>query len=105
MGDVASGPSVSGRAIAEEGTFISASIRTLLMFLGVGEFGSNSLFAQSVHEKVSPTYADPKAGGSVRRGESTKASDLEEGNANEEDWLGNTGGESEGDGEGVGSGC
>jgi hypothetical protein len=38
------------------------------------ESGGSSLFAQSVHANVSPTYAFPKAGGRVSRGERMKAS-------------------------------
>ena len=102
---MASGPRIRGMAVVEDGTFISASIRTLLTFLGTGESGSSSLFAQSVQENVSPTYAEPKAGGRVRRGERTKESAMEEGNAREVDWLGNIEGESLGEGDGVGSGC
>jgi hypothetical protein len=84
-GDAVSGPRTSGMAVGEDGTFISASIRTLLIDLGAGEFGRSSLLAQRVHENVSPTYAEPKAGGSVRRGERTKESGLSEGNDNEAD--------------------
>jgi hypothetical protein len=58
-----------------------------------------------VHENVSPTYAEPKAGGRVRRGERTKESGLSEGNDNEADWLGYIEGLSVGEGDGVGSGC
>jgi hypothetical protein len=65
--------------ILEEGIFISASMRTLdIVFCG-REPGKTSLLAQRVQEKVSPTYALPKAGGRVRRGERMNASFLVEG--------------------------
>jgi len=38
-----------------------------------------SLFAHSVQENISPTYAEPKAGGRVRSGERMKASFFVEG--------------------------
>lgn len=53
---------------------------------------------------VSPTYAEPKAGGRVRRGERMKASFFDEGYAREEERAGKTFGESDGEGEGVGKG-
>jgi hypothetical protein len=58
-----------------------------------------------VQENDSPTYADPKAGGSVRSGESMKASFLGEGYASEADGVGKAFGESLGEGEGVGRAC
>jgi hypothetical protein len=77
----------------------------LLIVLGRVELGSNSLFAHSVQENDSPTYADPKAGGRVRRGESMKGSFFEEGYASDAEDVGNTVRESVGEGEGVGSEC
>jgi hypothetical protein len=56
------------------GVFISASILTPLIRRAGSASGKSSLFAQSVHAKVSPTYAFPKAGGRVSRGERTKVS-------------------------------
>jgi hypothetical protein len=41
--------------VAEDGIFISASMRTLLIVFCVEVPGSSSLFAQRVQEKVSPT--------------------------------------------------
>jgi len=48
---------VRGRdvGVAEEGIFISASMRTFVMVFGTEEPGSCSLFAQRVQENVSPT--------------------------------------------------
>lgn len=54
------------------GVFISASILTPLIRLIGSASDKSSLFAQSVHENVSPTYAFPNAGGRVRRGERRK---------------------------------
>jgi hypothetical protein len=50
----------------------------LITLLGF-EPSRTSLLAQSVQENVSPTYAEPKAGGRVRSGERMKASFLGEG--------------------------
>lgn len=88
----------------ELGIFISASIRTLLIFFAELEPCRISLLAHNVQENVSPTYAEPKAGGSVRRGERMKASFLVEGYAREAEGEGKTAGEALGDGEGVGRG-
>lgn len=64
--------------------------------------GKSSLLAHNVHEKPSPTYAEPKAGGRVSIGERIKASGFEEGYAREADRAG----EAEfGEGEGIGSVC
>lgn len=60
--------------------------------------------AHNVQLNVSPTYADPKAGGRVRRGESMKESFFEEGYAREEEGAGKVFGESDGEAAGVGSG-
>lgn len=49
------GVRMSGVGIVEEGIFISASMRTLAMDLGVLEPERISLLAQRVQEKVSPT--------------------------------------------------
>lgn len=65
------------------GVFISASIFTPWMrWVGVS-VGTSSLFAHNVHENVSPTYALPNSGGSVKRGDSEKASCGAEGHARE----------------------
>lgn len=69
------------------------------------EPGSNSLFAHSVHENVSPTYAEPKAGGRVRSGESMKESFSGVGYASDAKVVGKTDGEPSGVGAGVGRGC
>jgi hypothetical protein len=58
-----------------------------------------------VQENVSPTYADPNAGGSVRRGDRMKASFWVEGQASDAEAAGNTFGESVDEGGGVGRGC
>ena len=59
MGEVGfvggSGPRVREIGVGDEGIFISASIRTLVIFLGVVEAGRSSLLATRVQEKLSPT--------------------------------------------------
>lgn len=64
-----------------------------------------SLLAHSVQENVSPTYAEPKAGGRVRRGERMNGSGLDEGYAREAEGVGTLDGEEIGEGKGVGRGC
>jgi len=91
--------------VGEEGIFISASIRTLLIVFGDEEPGSSSLLAQSVQLNVSPTYADPKAGGSVSSGERMKESLLIDGYARDAAGAGKVDGEDRGVGAGVGRGC
>jgi len=49
------------------------------MGFGTVDPDNSSLFAHSVQENVSPTYAEPKAGGRVRSGERMKASFLVDG--------------------------
>ena len=85
-----------------EGIFISASIRTLLIILEVVEPGRSSLFAQRVHENVSPTYAEPNAGGSVSSGDRIKDASSDDGYASDAVGLGKP---MFGVGEGVGNGC
>jgi hypothetical protein len=80
-------------------------MRTLLIPFGAAEPGSNSLFAHSVQENVSPTYADPNAGGSVRSGERMKESFLGEGYARDAEGVGKVEGDPPGEGDGVGRGC
>lgn len=80
-------------------------MRTLLIVLGDEEPGSSSLLAQSVQLNVSPTYAEPKAGGSVRSGERMKESLLVDGYAKDAAGAGKVDGEDMGEGDGVGRGC
>lgn len=75
-----------------------------MITLGTVAPGRISLFAHSVQENVSPTYADPKAGGSVRSGERMKASGLGDGYARDAEGAGKVVGESAGEATGVGSG-
>lgn len=51
---------------------MSAVIRTPVIFLEVFP-ASNSLLAHKEQEKPSPTYAEPKAGGSVRLDDKIKS--------------------------------
>lgn len=74
------------------------------MTFGTVAPGRISLLAHSVQENVSPTYALPNAGGSVRRGDNMNASDLDDGYAREAAGFGNVMGESDGDTAGFGSG-
>lgn len=57
------------------GVCISAAILTLVIVLGLSS--GSSLLAHSEQEKVSPTYAEPNAGGRDRLGERMKSSSFE----------------------------
>lgn len=74
------------------------------MMRGAVAPGRVSLLAQSVQLNVSPTYAEPKAGGSVRSGERMKASGLVDGYARDAEGAGKVVGVSLGEAAGVGKG-
>lgn len=66
--------------------------------------GRISLFAQRVQLNVSPTYAEPNAGGRVRRGERINAEGVVEGYARDAEGAGMVADGLLGEADGVGSG-